>query len=53
MAKLVRVGIIGTGGIARFAHIPGYKAQPDVEIAAFCDVVPGRAEEAAIEFGVP
>ncbi len=53
MAKLVRVGIIGTGGIARFAHIPGYKAQPDVEIVAFCDVVPGRAEAAAKEFGVP
>ncbi len=52
MSKLVRVGIIGTGGIARFAHIPGYKAQKDVEIVAFCDVVPGRAEAAAKEFGV-
>lgn len=53
MSRLVRVGIIGTGGIARFAHIPGYKAQPDVEIAAFADVAPGRAAEAAKEFGVP
>jgi predicted dehydrogenase len=53
MSKHVRVGIIGTGGIARFAHIPGYKAQQDVEIVAFCDVVPGRAEAAAKEFGVP
>ena len=53
MAKTVRVGIIGVGGIARGAHIPGYKAQPDVELAAFCDVVPGKAAEAAREFGVP
>jgi predicted dehydrogenase len=53
MSKLVRVGIIGTGGIARFAHIPGYKAQTNVLIAALADVVPGRAEEAANEFGVP
>jgi predicted dehydrogenase len=43
----IRVGVIGTGGIATQQHIPGYQAVPGVEIAALCDVVPGRAAEAA------
>ena len=29
MSKTVRVGIIGAGSIARYAHIPGYQAQRD------------------------
>jgi len=53
MDKTVRVGIIGSGGIARYAHIPGYKAQKGVDIVAVCDVVPERAEETAQEFGIP
>ncbi|MBM3187361.1 MAG: Gfo/Idh/MocA family oxidoreductase [Chloroflexi bacterium] len=53
MPKTVRAGIIGTGAIARYAHAPGYKAQPDVELLAVCDVVPGRAAAFAEEFGIP
>ncbi|NLG28371.1 MAG: Gfo/Idh/MocA family oxidoreductase [Chloroflexi bacterium] len=49
--KTIRVGVIGTGGIATQQHIPGYQAVPGVEIAALCDVVPGRAAEVAK--GVP
>ncbi|MBN1401262.1 MAG: Gfo/Idh/MocA family oxidoreductase [Anaerolineae bacterium] len=52
MSETVRIGIIGAGGIARAAHIPGYRAQPDVEIAAICDVAPGKAAEAAAQFGI-
>jgi len=52
MSRTVRVGIIGAGGIARWAHIPGYQAQPDVEIAAICDVVPGKAEQVAKECNI-
>ena len=33
-----RVGIIGTGGIAQAVHIPGWKAQPDVDIVAVADI---------------
>jgi len=45
--KTIRVGVIGTGGIATTQHIPGYQALEGVEVVALCDVVPGRAAEAA------
>ncbi|MHB1317213.1 MAG: Gfo/Idh/MocA family protein [Anaerolineae bacterium] len=51
MAKSIRVGVIGTGGIATTQHIPGYQAVEGVEVVALCDVVPGRAAE--IAKGVP
>ena len=41
-AKKVKVGIIGTGWIAD-AHIQSYLKQPDVEIVAGADIVPGKA----------
>ena len=40
--KKIRVGIIGTGWIAD-AHIQAYLQQPDVEIVAGADLVPGKA----------
>jgi predicted dehydrogenase len=43
-SKKVRIGFIGTGGIAN-SHIKAYLNQPDVEIVAGCDLVPGRAKE--------
>jgi predicted dehydrogenase len=49
---MLRIGIIGTGSIAR-AHISGYLAFPDqCEIVALADVMPGRAAEAAETFGL-
>lgn len=44
MTKTIRVGIIGSGGIAR-AHVQGYRTMPQVEIVAVADVVPGKAEQ--------
>ncbi|MBR2907504.1 MAG: Gfo/Idh/MocA family oxidoreductase [Clostridia bacterium] len=41
--KKLRIGFIGTGGIAN-SHIKAYLNQPDVEIVAGCDLVPGRAK---------
>ena len=41
--KKVRIGIIGTGWIAD-AHIASYLRQPDVEIVAGADIIPGKAE---------
>ena len=39
MAKKVRLGVIGTGGIANGAHLPGYSQIPDeCEIYALCDI---------------
>ncbi len=42
--KKLRVGIIGTGGIAH-SHISSYLKQPDVEIVAAADIVPGKAAD--------
>jgi len=44
MGKRLRIGIIGSGGIAG-AHVRGYKALEDVDIVAVADVVPGKAEQ--------
>jgi predicted dehydrogenase len=39
MAQKIRVGVIGTGGIANAAHLPGYAQIPDLcEIVALCDI---------------
>lgn len=48
----VRVGVIGTGQIARYRHIPEYASNPNVELVAFCDVVPEKARKLAEEYGV-
>jgi len=49
----LKVGIIGVGGIAKGAHIPGYLSVSDkVEIYALCDIIPERAEKRAKELGV-
>lgn len=45
----LRVGFIGTGGIAR-NHLNNLK-QLDVDFVAMCDVDQGRAQQAANEFG--
>ena len=49
----VRVGIIGSGGIAQSVHFPGYKATEGCEIVACCDVFEGTARKAADKFNVP
>ncbi|MFW6438066.1 MAG: Gfo/Idh/MocA family protein, partial [Armatimonadota bacterium] len=40
MRDKLRVGIIGTGGIARGQHIPAWMALEDAEIVAICDIDP-------------
>ncbi len=42
--RKMRVGIIGCGGIAK-NHMKAYLLQPDVEIVAGCDIVPGKARK--------
>jgi predicted dehydrogenase len=48
----VQVGIIGCGGIAEGKHLPSLSKLGNVEIVAFCDIVPERAEKAAKNYGV-
>lgn len=50
-SKKVKIGIIGTGWIAE-AHIAAYKKQPDVEVVALADLVPGKAQAFAEKYGV-
>ena len=49
--KKMRIGFIGCGWIAE-AHIKSYLNQPDVEIVAGADIVPGKAEAFFKKFGV-
>lgn len=46
----MRVAIVGCGTIAPM-HIGALEQIDDVEIVAFCDIIPERAEEAAKEYG--
>ena len=50
--KKIRIGIIGTGGISK-SHIRAYLRQPDVEIVAGCDLIPGKAEAGFAKCEVP
>ncbi|OPG17590.1 Gfo/Idh/MocA family protein [Ferroacidibacillus organovorans] len=51
MSRLVRVGIIGCGGIANGKHLPSLKKVKDVSIVAFCDLEVDRAEKARASYG--
>jgi predicted dehydrogenase len=46
------VGIIGTGGIARGCHVPGWNAIPEVEIVACADVNLDAAQQLAKEHNI-
>ena len=49
--RRMRVGIIGTGWIAE-SHIKSYLKQPDVDIVAGADLIPGKAKKFFEKFGV-
>lgn len=49
---VVRIGIVGCGGIANGKHMPSLKNVPNAEIVSFFDIIPQRAADAAKAFGV-
>ena len=49
--RKMRIGIIGCGWIAG-SHMDSYLKQPDVEIVAAADLVPGKAEAFCERYGV-
>lgn len=49
--RILKIGIIGCGGIANGKHMPSLANIPEVQMAAFCDIVPDRAQEAAKKYG--
>ncbi|TDQ42162.1 Gfo/Idh/MocA family protein [Aureibacillus halotolerans] len=51
MTKKLRIGIIGSGGIAG-AHVRSYKKMDDVDIVAVADVIEGKAEEFIAQHGL-
>ncbi|MEE0928203.1 MAG: Gfo/Idh/MocA family oxidoreductase [Acutalibacteraceae bacterium] len=51
MPEIIKVGIIGCGGIANGKHMPALQKVADCEMVAFCDIVEERAVLAAKEFG--
>ena len=53
MARVIKIGMIGCGGIANSKHMPSLSKVADCEMVAFCDIVVERAEKAAKTFGTP
>ena len=52
MDRIVKVGIIGCGGIANGKHMPSLNKVPNVQMVAFCDIIEEKAQKAAKQFGV-
>lgn len=50
-SRKLRIGIIGTGWIAG-SHMSSYLKQPDVEIVAAADLIPGKAEQFMKDWGI-
>jgi len=53
MAEKLRVGFVGTGGIATGAHLPGYQALDTVQVVAAADVAQNNLDRFAEKAGVP
>jgi len=49
----VRVGVLGAGAWAEFAHCPGYKRDARCELVAIADPIIERAKAFAEKFGIP
>lgn len=51
--NMVRVGIIGCGGIANGKHMPSLAKLKNVKMVAFCDLIESRALAAREKYGTP
>ena len=51
MEKVLKIGIIGCGGIANSKHMPSLSKLEGVLLTAFCDIEIGKAETAAKKYG--
>lgn len=52
MSNRLKVGIIGSGQVARATHLPIYKKMPEVEVVAVCDTKLEAAKKLASDFGI-
>lgn len=53
MDKKLKIAIIGCGGIATWAHMPGYAKMDNIEIVAACDIKLEKAEKMAEQYHIP
>jgi predicted dehydrogenase len=53
MDRKLKIGVIGAGGIATNAHMPGYSRMDNVEIVAICDIKIEKAKALAEKYNVP
>lgn len=51
--SIVRVGIIGCGGIANGKHMPALAKLKNVRMVAFCDIIEEKALKARERYGTP
>ena len=51
MSETIRIGFVGTGGIATHKHMPALKEIEGAEMVAMCDTAEDRAQEAAANYG--
>ncbi|MBP5270287.1 MAG: Gfo/Idh/MocA family oxidoreductase [Clostridia bacterium] len=51
MNDVLKIGIIGCGGIANGKHMPALAKLHDVKMVAFCDIIEERARKAAAKYG--
>ena len=52
MTARARIGVIGTGWWATYAHLPALLSNPRAEVAAIADSSPQRLAQAAEHFGI-
>jgi predicted dehydrogenase len=50
--NVLRVGLIGAGGNTRSRHIPGFRAQSDLELVTVANRTPESAQRVADEFDI-
>ncbi|HSV85973.1 MAG TPA: Gfo/Idh/MocA family oxidoreductase [Levilinea sp.] len=51
MAKILKVGVVGVGGIARL-HMPGWDQSPHAEVVVGCDTDPNMLENWGKQFSI-
>ena len=50
-SDILKIGIVGCGGIANGKHMPALSRLSDVKMVAFCDIIEERARKAAAKYG--
>ncbi|MFI3238147.1 MAG: Gfo/Idh/MocA family oxidoreductase [Lachnospiraceae bacterium] len=52
MAKTVKIGVVGCGGISNAKHFPYIKRNGNFEVVACCDIIEEKAQMAAKNHGI-